>query len=70
VSYYHPVHGNNYQYDKEDEPVTWPCPPPPERVRREPEKRDVDLSDWRLWAHREPGHCPCGIVRADCEYHR
>lgn len=29
----------------------------------------VDASDWRAWAHNQPGNCPCGISREQCEYH-
>lgn len=24
---------------------------------------------WRMWQHNRPGECPCGIARAQCEYH-
>lgn len=29
-----------------------------------------DGSNWRDWAERRPGVCPCGIERSTCEYHR
>lgn len=31
---------------------------------------DLDLSDWRTWAHKAPGDCPCGIKREACDFHR
>lgn len=35
-----------------------------------PPPKTLDLSDWRTWRNDAPGHCACGIVRAQCEYHR
>lgn len=34
------------------------------------EPKPVDLTDWRTWAHNKPGDCPCGIAKANCEFHR
>lgn len=30
----------------------------------------TDLSDWRAWAHNQPGECKCGIKKEDCFYHK
>ncbi len=32
--------------------------------------KEVDLTDWRSWAHNKPNDCPCGIKKIDCEFHR
>ena len=39
-------------------------------VSKPEEPKPVDLSDWRAWAHNKPGDCPCGIAKANCEFHR
>lgn len=31
---------------------------------------EVDVSDWRSWAHNIPGECACGIKRHMCTYHK
>ncbi len=46
----------------------WSLEPRQESVRVD--KRTTDISDWRAWAHNEPGDCPCGIARSRCEFHR
>lgn len=42
----------------------------PIRTATPMEKPKADLSDWRTWAHNQPGECPCGIHRQQCTYHR
>lgn len=32
--------------------------------------KEVDISDWRAWAHNRPGECACGIPRERCTYHK
>ena len=41
-----------------------------EEVSKPEEPKPVDLSDWHAWAHNKPGDCPCGIAKANCEFHR
>lgn len=33
-------------------------------------EQEQDLSDWRVWQHKAPGECVCGIPRTACDYHR
>lgn len=40
----------------------------PETLRSPP--TPVALDDWRAWAEDKPGYCACGIMRAQCDYHR
>lgn len=41
---------------------------PPAKVS--PTKPITDISDWRAWAHNQPGDCACGINRSQCTYHK
>lgn len=51
--------------------VSAPSPRDFQHVAVKPEEpKPVDLSDWRAWAHNKPGDCPCGIAKANCEFHR
>jgi hypothetical protein len=28
-----------------------------------------DVLDWKMFAHKRPGECPCGIPKSVCNYH-
>lgn len=45
--------------------TTIPAPPESSSINQ-----NVDLSDWKSWAHKKDGDCPCGISRRVCDYHR
>jgi hypothetical protein len=34
------------------------------------ELREIDIGDWRTWAHNVSGECSCGIKRSQCDYHK
>jgi hypothetical protein len=32
--------------------------------------KEVDISDWKVWRHKAPGECVCGIPKQVCSYHK
>lgn len=66
--HYNP-HGNYYKCLPSQRYLT------PDMVQDKLEKEKVgdkkkEVDDWRGWRHNRPGDCVCGIVKAQCDYHR
>lgn len=38
-------------------------------IASKPVVPSVDLTDWKTWAKRPAGECPCAISAKDCRYH-